>query len=77
MDNVIATRKYRKYTIKENLDSYVCRKRLQEKEINELITGGCKLIAGIEYLDRYNTAATNIRIYYSGKEFKLPNNWCD
>lgn len=56
-DRVIATKNYRKYIIKENIDSDKCRKCLQFPETIEHITGGCKILAGTEYTERHNTAA--------------------
>lgn len=56
-DRVIATRNYRKYIIKENIEIDTCRKCHQYKETIEHITGGCKILAGTDYTDRHNAVA--------------------
>ncbi|KAK4880507.1 hypothetical protein RN001_008653 [Aquatica leii] len=54
---VIATKNYRKYILKEKIETDTCRKCHQYPETIEHITGGCKLLAGTDYTDRHNTAA--------------------
>lgn len=56
-DRVIATKNYRKYILKERMDTDKCRKCLQFPETIEHITGGCKILAGTDYTDRHNTVA--------------------
>ncbi|XP_031333846.1 uncharacterized protein LOC116163856 [Photinus pyralis] len=56
-DNVIATRNYRKFIIKEAIESDTCRKCHQTTENIDHITGSCKLLAGTDYTERHNAAA--------------------
>ncbi|XP_078050794.1 uncharacterized protein LOC144477179 [Augochlora pura] len=57
-DQVIATKNYRKYIIKDNaIENDTCRKCHQTKETIDHIISGCKLMAGQEHVDRHNIAA--------------------
>lgn len=53
-DKIITTRNYRKYIIKETMDTGIYRKCYQSIETVEHITGGYKLLAGTKYTDKYN-----------------------
>ncbi|VEN51470.1 unnamed protein product [Callosobruchus maculatus] len=57
-DQVIATRNYKKYIIKDpSITDDNCRKCQQQKETIDHITSGCKTLAGTEYTARHNSAA--------------------
>nr|CAI5864221.1 unnamed protein product [Callosobruchus analis] len=57
-DQVIATRNYKKYIIKDpSVADDNCRKCHQQKETIDHITSGCRTLAGTEYIARHNSAA--------------------
>nr|CAH7731196.1 unnamed protein product [Callosobruchus chinensis] len=57
-DQVIATRIYRKFIIKDpSITDDSCRKCHQQKETIGHITGACRTLAGTEYIARHNSAA--------------------
>ncbi|KAK4883006.1 hypothetical protein RN001_006325 [Aquatica leii] len=72
-DKVIATKNYRKYILKEKIETDTCRKCHQYPETIEHITGGCKLLAGTDYTDRHNTAA---KIIHQELALKYENENC-
>lgn len=70
-DQVIPTRNYRKYIIKESgLENDKCRRCYQFQETIDHITGGCKMLAGVEYTERHNNAAKIIH-YEIAKQYGL------
>ncbi|VEN54308.1 unnamed protein product [Callosobruchus maculatus] len=57
-DQVIATRNYKKYIIKDpSVTNDNCRKCHQQKETIDHITSACKTLAGTEYTARHNSVA--------------------
>ena len=57
-DQVIATKNYQKYIIKDNnVTTDLCRKCHQFQETINHVEGGYKILAGMDYKDKYNTAA--------------------
>nr|QVK45139.1 GST [Pagiophloeus tsushimanus] len=57
-DQVIATRNYRKYIMKDpNINTDKCRKCQMFPETIDHVISGCKLLAGTEYVKRHDTAA--------------------
>lgn len=67
-DQVIATRNYMKYIIKDpSVESDVCRKcRICPETIDHVITG-CKLLAATDYTDRHNNVAKILHIELARK----------
>lgn len=56
-DQVIATRNYQKYILKNVEINDKCRKCHQQSETIDHIVGGCKILVGTEYTERHNTVA--------------------
>lgn len=56
-DGVIATKNYRKYILKEAIESDLCRRCGNARETIEHIISGCSALAGSEYVERHDTAA--------------------
>ena len=57
-DQVIATRNYRKYIIKEaNLQDDSCRRCHLSRETIDHVTDGCRLLVGTDYTERHNDVA--------------------
>lgn len=56
-DGVIATKNYRKFIMKEPLESDQCRRCGQARETIEHVISGCSALASNEYVERHDTAA--------------------
>ncbi|KAF2893758.1 hypothetical protein ILUMI_12413 [Ignelater luminosus] len=56
-NQVISTRNYKQYILKEALDSDKCRKCHQMSEKVDHITSGCPILASKQYIDRHDDVA--------------------
>ena len=61
-DQVISTRNYKRYILKEKIESDKCRKCNAASETIDHITSGCALLAGKEYTERHNNMAKIIHL---------------
>lgn len=59
-DQVINTRNYKKYILKENIPSDLCRKCHRQSETIQHITGACSNLAPTDYTHRHNQIAQYI-----------------
>ncbi|CAH0721715.1 unnamed protein product, partial [Brenthis ino] len=59
-DQIIKTRNYSKYIIKESIETDLCRLCHQNKETIDHITGACKILATKEYIKRHDNVAKQI-----------------
>lgn len=70
-DQVLATRNYRKYILKDGtVETSTCRRCHLIQETTDHITAGCKLLAGTEYTERHNIFAKIIH-HELGKKLAL------
>lgn len=73
-DQVIKTKNYSKYILKEPLESDRCRLCQQSSETIEHITGGCHVLATKEYTHRHDNVAKHIHQQLALK-YKLLDNY--
>ena len=59
-NQVVSTRNYQKYILKEQVMTDKCRKCNSQSETIEHILSGCESLAGTKYLERHNKAAAII-----------------
>lgn len=66
-DQVIATRNYQKYIIKNNLETDYCRLCNHSSETIQHLTSACPRLANTEYLHRHNLSAGILHQYIARK----------
>lgn len=75
-DQVIATKNYKKYIIKDGTENDKCRRCNQQPETIQHILGGCTTLAGTDYTERHDTAAKilhqQIALKYKLSESETP-----
>ena len=59
-DQVVSTRNYQKYIIKENIPTDKCRRCNSGSETVEHVLSGCQSLAATEVLERHNKVVTII-----------------
>ena len=75
-DKVIATKNYRKFILRENLQNDSCRRCQNNAETIDHIIGGCTSLASHDYTARHNQVAKiihqNLAVQYNLAKEKLP-----